>query len=121
MPFAWGDSRWGGVLRIAGVDSNIDANVMELLLDPLPGDRSRRRHVRGGGVRLARLSWWDPFLRELETLAIGLFPAWYRGRGELLTEGPMALRRNGGSACSSRYAWPRAPVISDRSSQRISA
>ncbi|TKK88979.1 DUF559 domain-containing protein [Herbidospora galbida] len=63
------------MLRIAGVDSSIDANVMELLLDPLP--------ETGPAVVTYAAAECDSvpelvgsILRELETLAVGLFPAW---------------------------------------------
>ncbi|WP_198168334.1 endonuclease domain-containing protein [Herbidospora yilanensis] len=63
------------MLRIAGVDSSIDANVMELLLDPLP--------ETGPAVVTYAAAECDSvpelvgsILRELETLAVGLFPVW---------------------------------------------
>ncbi|WP_169807555.1 endonuclease domain-containing protein [Herbidospora mongoliensis] len=63
------------MLRIAGVDSSIDANVMELLLDPLP--------ETGPAVITYAAAECDSvpelvgsILGELEKLAIELFPIW---------------------------------------------
>lgn len=101
MPFAWGDLPVGRVLRIAGVDSSIDANVMELLLDPLP--------ETGPAVVTYAATECDSLpelvgsiLRELETLAIGLFPAWLP-EGEKL-DGPGGARMAAARVLAMRMA-----------------
>ncbi|WP_347631110.1 DUF559 domain-containing protein [Sphaerisporangium sp. B11E5] len=70
------------MLRLAGVDSDIDANVMELLLDPLPETGPAViTHTAAEGESVSE--WVESILRDLETLAIGLFPAWLPGGDRL--------------------------------------
>nr|WP_063818109.1 DUF559 domain-containing protein [Herbidospora sakaeratensis] len=102
MPFTWGDLPVGRVLRIAGVDSSIDANVMELLLDPLP--------EAGPAVISYAATECDSvpelvgsILRELETLAVGLFPAW-------LPEGDKLDGPGGGGMAAARVLAMRMAV-----------
>ncbi|WP_203993291.1 endonuclease domain-containing protein [Sphaerisporangium rufum] len=75
MPLSWGDLPVGRVLRLAGADSAIDANVMALLLDPLPenGPAIVTATAAGGDSVPAMVA---SVLGDLETLALGLFPAW---------------------------------------------
>lgn len=75
MALSWGDLPVGRVLRLAGVDYNIDANVVELVLNSSP--------KTGPAVITYVATECDSvpesvesILRELETLAIELFPAW---------------------------------------------
>ncbi|MEU8384357.1 DUF559 domain-containing protein [Streptosporangium sp. NPDC048865] len=82
MALSWGDLPVGRVVRLTGVDYNIDANVMELLLNPLsntgPAVVTYTATESGSVPELV-----ESVLRELETLAIELFPAWLPGAERL--------------------------------------
>ncbi|GIH27727.1 hypothetical protein Aph01nite_60370 [Acrocarpospora phusangensis] len=94
MGLAWGDLPVGRVLRLAGVDSPIDANVMELLLDPLP--ESGPAVITYAAAEADSVSELvESVLRELEILAIGLFPAW-------LPEGEKLSGPGGGGVAAAR-------------------
>ncbi|MER5643402.1 DUF559 domain-containing protein [Streptosporangium sp. NPDC002524] len=94
MALSWGDLPVGRVLRLAGVDSSIDANVMELLLNPLPETGPAVvTYTATGGESASEVV--ESILRELETLAIGLFPAW-------LPEGERLSGPGGGGVAAAR-------------------
>ncbi|MGC5013004.1 endonuclease domain-containing protein [Streptosporangium sp. DT93] len=83
MPLSWGDLPVGRLFRLAGVDSAIDANVMELLLNPLPETGPAVvTYTATEGNSVSGVV--ESILRDLEILAIGLFPAWLPG-GEKLS------------------------------------
>ncbi|MEU4539256.1 DUF559 domain-containing protein [Streptosporangium sp. NPDC023825] len=99
MALSWGDLPVGRVLRLAGVNSSIDANVMELLLDPLPETGPAIvTYTATDGNSASEVV--ESILRELETLAIGLFPAW-------LPEGEKLSGPGGGGVAAARILATR--------------
>ncbi|MEU4830956.1 DUF559 domain-containing protein [Streptosporangium sp. NPDC023615] len=83
MPLSWGDLPVGRLLRLAGADFTIDINVMESMLNPLP--ETGPAVITYAVAEADSVSGMvDSVLRDLETLAIGLFPAWLPG-GEKLS------------------------------------
>ncbi|GAA1023425.1 hypothetical protein Aple_089220 [Acrocarpospora pleiomorpha] len=119
VALSWGDLPVGRVLRFAGVDSNIDANVMELLLDPLPETGPAViTYAAVEGDSVSELV--ESILRELEILAIGLFPAW-------LPEGERLSGPGGGGVAAARILATRlasstrhfGPFLADLASRAI--
>lgn len=94
MAFPWSELPVGRVLRLAGHDSTIDANVMELLLDPMP--ETGPAVITYAAAECESVSEFvESILRELEILAIGLFPAW-------LPEGERLSGPGGGGVAAAR-------------------
>ncbi|MEV6862194.1 DUF559 domain-containing protein [Streptosporangium subroseum] len=99
VALSWDDLPVGRVIRLAGVDSNIDANVMELLLDPLSETGPAVvTYAATEGASVSELV--ESILCELEILAIGLFPAW-------LPEGERLSGPGGGGVAAVRILATR--------------
>jgi hypothetical protein len=91
---SWSDLPVGRVLRLAGFDSGIDANVIRLLLDSFPETGPAViTYAAAEGESVSGVV--DSILCELEILAIGLFPAW-------LPEGERLSGPGGGGVAAAR-------------------